>query len=115
MRTTLRKRLLRLTCISVVVASLIVTIAAEIGIFSLADANTEQNGLTVTSIAEKTFNEEIIYLSDCLLEAEENLLERAYRLQRKQNRRRTLRRPRKSSSTYRKKNLCNQYVFVKKI
>ncbi len=73
MRTTLRKRLLRLTCISVVVASLIVTIAAEIGIFSLADANTEQNGLTVTLIAEKTFNEEIIYLSDCLLEAEENL------------------------------------------
>ncbi|MBQ6936118.1 MAG: hypothetical protein IJN49_06145, partial [Clostridia bacterium] len=73
MRTTLKKRLLRLTCISVVVASLIVTIAAEIGIFSLSKANTEQNGLTVTSIAEKTFNEEIIYLSDCLLEAEENL------------------------------------------
>lgn len=73
MRTTLKRRLLRLTCISVVVASLIVTIAAEIGIFSLSKANTEQNGLTVTSIAEKTFNEEIIYLSDCLLEAEENL------------------------------------------
>lgn len=72
MRTTLKRRLLRLTCISVVVASLIVTIAAEIGIFSLSKANTEQNGLTVTSIAEKTFNEEIIYLSDCLLEAEEN-------------------------------------------
>ncbi len=73
MRTTLRKRLLRLTCISVVVASLIVTIAAEIGVFSLSSANTEQNGKTVTSIAEKTFNEEIIYLTDCLLEAEESL------------------------------------------
>ena len=73
MRTTLKRRLLRLTCISVVVASLIVTIAAEIGIFSLSKANTQQNSLTVTSIAEKTFNEEIIYLSDCLLEAEENL------------------------------------------
>ncbi len=73
MKTTLRKRLLRLTCISVVVASLIVTIAAEIGVFSLSNANTEQNGLTVTSIAEKTFNEEIIYLTDCLLEAEESL------------------------------------------
>ena len=73
MRTTLRKRLLRLTCISVVVASLIVTIAAEIGIFSLSNSITKQNGLTVTSIAEKTLNEEIIYLSECLLEAEENL------------------------------------------
>ena len=73
MKTTLRKRLLRLTCISVVVSSLLVTIAAEIGIFSLSKANTQQNSLTVTSIAEKTFNEEIIYLSDCLLEAEENL------------------------------------------
>ncbi len=73
MRTTLRKRLLRLTCISVVVASLIVTIAAEVGIFSLSSANTRENGLTVTSIAEKTFDEEIIYLSECLLEAEENL------------------------------------------
>jgi hypothetical protein len=73
MRTTLKKRLLRLTCISVVVASLIVTIAAEVGVFSLSNANTKQNGLTVTSIAEKTFNEEIIYLSSCLLEAEENL------------------------------------------
>ena len=56
MRTTLRKRLLRLTCISVVVASLIVTIAAEIGIFSLSNSITKQNGLTVTSIAEKTLN-----------------------------------------------------------
>ena len=74
MRTTLRKRLLRLTCISVVVASLIVTIAAEIGIFSLSSSVTKQNSLTVTSIAEKTFNEEVIYLSECLLEAEENLL-----------------------------------------
>lgn len=74
MKTTLRKRLLRLACISVVVASLIVTIAAEIGIFSLSNSVTKQNGLTVTSIAEKTFNEEIIYLSECLLEAEENLL-----------------------------------------
>ncbi len=73
MRTTLKKRLLRLTCISVVVASLIVTIAAEVGVFSLSNANTKQNGLTVTSIAEKTFNEEIIYLSSCLLEAEENI------------------------------------------
>ncbi|MBE6747849.1 MAG: hypothetical protein E7557_01295 [Ruminococcaceae bacterium] len=73
MRTTLKARLLRLTCISVVVASLIVTIAAEIGIFSLSKANTEQNGLTVVSIAEKTYNEEIVYLTDCLLEAEENL------------------------------------------
>ena len=73
MRTTLKRRLLRLACISVVVASLIVTIAAEIGIFSLSSANTKQNGLTVTSIAEKTFNEEIIYLSECLLEAEESL------------------------------------------
>ncbi len=73
MRTTLKKRLLRLTCISVVVASLIVTIAAEVGIFSLSGANTKENCLTVTSIAEKTFNEEIIYLSECLLEAEENL------------------------------------------
>ncbi len=73
MKTTLRKRLLRLTCISVVVASLIVTIAAEIGIFSLSGSITKQNGLTVTSIAEKTFDEEIIYLTDCLLEAEENL------------------------------------------
>ena len=73
MRTTLKRRLLRLTCISVVVASLIVTIAAEIGVFSLSSANTEQNGKTVTSIAEKTFNEEIIYLTDCLLEAEESL------------------------------------------
>ena len=74
MRTTLRKRLLRITCISVVVASLIVTIAAEIGIFSLSSSVTKQNSLTVTSIAEKTFNEEVIYLSECLLEAEENLL-----------------------------------------
>ena len=74
MKTTLRKRLLRLTCISVVVASLIVTIAAEIGIFSLSNSITKQNGLTVTSIAEKTFNEEVIYLSECLFEAEENLL-----------------------------------------
>ena len=74
MRTTLRKRLLRLACISVVVASLIVTIAAEIGIFSLSSSVTKQNSLTVTSIAEKTFNEEVIYLSECLLEAEENLL-----------------------------------------
>ena len=73
MRTTLKRRLLRLTCISVVVASLIVTIAAEIGIFSLSNSITKQNGMTVTSIAEKTFNEEIIYLSECLLEAEENL------------------------------------------
>ncbi len=73
MRTTLRKRLLRLACISVVVASLIVTIAAEIGIFSLSNSITKQNGMTVTSIAEKTFNEEIIYLSECLMEAEENL------------------------------------------
>ena len=73
MKTTLKKRMLRLSCISVVVASLIVTIAAEIGVFSLSSANTEQNGLTVTSIAEKTFNEEIIYLTDCLLEAEESL------------------------------------------
>ncbi|MBR2876429.1 MAG: hypothetical protein IKC01_04765 [Clostridia bacterium] len=73
MRTTLKRRLLRLACISVVVASLIVTIAAEIGIFSLSSANTKQNGLTVASIAEKTFNEEIIYLSECLLEAEESL------------------------------------------
>ena len=73
MKTTLKKRMLRLSCISVVVAALIVTIAAEIGVFSLSSANTEQNGLTVTSIAEKTFNEEIIYLTDCLLEAEENL------------------------------------------
>ena len=73
MRTTLKRRLLRLTCISVVVASLIVTIAAEIGIFSLSKANTEQNGLTVVSIAEKTYNEEIVYLTGCLLEAEENL------------------------------------------
>ena len=73
MRTTLKKRLLRLTCISVVVSALIMTIVAEIGIFSLSAANTKQNGLTVTSIAEKTFNEEIIYLSNCLLEAEENL------------------------------------------
>jgi hypothetical protein len=73
MRTTLRKRLLRLTCISVVVASLIVTIAAEIGIFSLSNSITKQNGLTVTSIAEKAFNEEVIYLSECLFEAEENL------------------------------------------
>ena len=73
MRTTLKKRLLRLTCISVVVASLIVTIAAEVGVFSLSNVNTKQNGLTVISIAEKTFNEEIIYLSSCLLEAEENL------------------------------------------
>lgn len=73
MKTTLKKRMLRLSCISVVVASLIVTTAAEIGVFSLSSANTEQNGKTVTSIAEKTFNEEIIYLSECLLEAEENL------------------------------------------
>ena len=73
MKTTLKARMLRLSCISVVVASLIVTIAAEIGIFSLSSANTEQNGLTVVSITEKTFNEEIIYLSECLLEAEENL------------------------------------------
>ena len=58
MKTTLKKRMLRLSCISVVVASLIVTIAAEIGVFSLSSANTEQNGKTVTSIAEKTFNEE---------------------------------------------------------
>ena len=73
MKTTLKRRMLRLSCISVVVASLIVTIAAEIGVFSLSSANTEQNGKTVTSIAEKTFNEEIIYLTDCLLEAEESL------------------------------------------
>jgi len=73
MRTTLKRRLLRLTCISVVVASLIVTIAAEIGVFSLSNSITKQNGMTVTSIAEKTFNEEIIYLSECLKEAEENL------------------------------------------
>ncbi len=73
MKTTLKRRMLRLSCISVVVASLIVTIAAEIGVFSISSANTEQNGKTVTSIAEKTFNEEIIYLTDCLLEAEESL------------------------------------------
>ena len=72
MKTTLRKRLLRLTCISVVVASLIVTIAAEIGVFSISKENARQNGLTVVSIAEKTYDEEIIYLSECLLEAEVN-------------------------------------------
>ena len=73
MRTTLKRRLLRLTCISVVVSALIMTVVAEIGVFSLSGANTEQNGLTVTSIAKKTYDEEIIYLTDCLLEAEENL------------------------------------------
>ena len=73
MRTTLKRRLLRLACISVVVASLIVTIAAEIGIFSLSNANTKQNGLTIASIAEKTFNDELIYLGECLSDAEENL------------------------------------------
>ena len=73
MRTTLKRRLLRLTCISVVVSALIMTVVAEIGVFSLSGANTEQNGLTVTSIAKKTYDEEIIYLTDCLLEAEESL------------------------------------------
>ena len=63
MRTTLKRRLLRLTCISVVVSTLIMTTVAEIGVFSLSSANVEENGLTVTSIAEKTYDEEIIYLS----------------------------------------------------
>jgi methyl-accepting chemotaxis protein len=49
------------------------TIAAEIGVFILSNENSRQNGLAVVTIAEKIFNEEIIYLTDCLLEAEENL------------------------------------------
>ncbi len=53
MKTTLKARMLRLSCISVV-ASLIVTIAAEIGVFSLSNANAVQSNSAAEESASST-------------------------------------------------------------